>query len=438
MRTNRGKTVSKKRSKESKPNIAMLVVPLLILLLVGWGVYKLFIKEPPKSDAKTILHGPINPAEGNIRAAIYFDNSASMKGYANANQNIYLDVLSDLRGFYPNTNAIIGGLNIPGNELIDRIRLHQIDYSAESLLYHDLDIIASQAQKELEDSIKRTLPLNFYLTDGIMSGSDEQICKDSEYNKIHAQDLQNQIRQVLANKDSIGISVYQFEGSFVGTYWAYDNENHPINTMRYFYVIAVGSRPALSNFKQKVDSINSSVNETYSKFTPIAQWHAIENRVINTDLLAGPQGAVNFNGSEFTYKPKVLNNQGGCISFNLDSKVFRNYYIEDMEILASKSMVEIDGRHVQDINVNWDKKAHALTFRIPITRLAKENTVCLKIPRLRHEWISQSSTPDDKYMFNTPDTKTFLFDKFMQGLQSGVSGASSQNIYKREIILKQE
>ena len=208
--------------------------------------------------------------------------------------------------------------------------------------------------------------------------------------------------------------------------------------MRYFYVIAVGSRPALSNFKQKVDSINSSVNETYSKFTPIAQWHAIENHVINTDLLVGPQGAVNFNGSEFTYKPKVLNNQGGCISFNLDSKVFRNYYIEDMEILASKSMVEIDGRHVQDINVNWDKKAHALTFRIPITRLAKENTVCLKIPRLRHEWISQSSTPDDKYMFNTPDTKTFLFDKFMQGLQSGVSGASSQNIYKREIILKQE
>ena len=437
MKTNRGKSINK-RGKEDRTNIGMYVVPLLIFLLTGWGVYELFFKEGQGPVVETFLYGPTEPTKRDIKATIYFDNSTSMKGYANANQNVYLDVLSDLRSFYPNTDAMIGGKQIRGKDLIDRIRFHQIDYSNESLLYLDLGVIASQVQKDLEDSLKKTLPLNFYLTDGIMSGSDKMISLDREYNKIHAHDLQNQIRDVLKDKESVGISVYQFESSFVGTYWAYDNENHPINTMRYFYVIAVGSRPALSNFKQKVDSINSSVNETYSKFTPIAQWHAIENHVINTDLLVGPQGAVNFNGSEFTYKPKVLNNQGGCISFNLDSKVFRNYYIEDMEILASKSMVEIDGRHVQDINVNWDKKAHALTFRIPITRLAKENTVCLTIPRLRHEWISQSSTPDDKYMFNTPDTKTFLFDKFLQGLQSGVSGASSQNIYKREIILKQE
>lgn len=441
MRTNRGKTVGKKRIKDSKPNIAVFVAPLLILLLVGWGVYELFIKDSSdKSDAETILYGPINPAEGNIRATIYFDNSVSMKGYANANanQNIYLDVLSDLRGFYSNTNAIIGGEYILGNELIDRIRLHRINFSAESLLYHDLDIIASQAQKELEDSLRKTLPLNFYLTDGIMSGSDEQIHKDPEYNKIHAQDLQNQIRQVLADKESIGISVYQFESSFVGDYWSYDNEHHSLNNLRYFYVIAVGSRPALSNFKQKVDSINSDRNGTYSKFIPIAQWHAIDNHVINTNLLVGPHGAVIFNGSEFTYKPKVINNQGGYISFNLDSKVFRNYYIENMDVLASKSIVEIDGRQAKDVHVIWDENAHAFTFKIPVAILAKENTICLTIPRLRNEWIYQSSTSDDKYMFSMPDSKTFLFDKFMQGIQSGVSGASDPNIYKTIIKLKQE
>lgn len=438
MKTNRGKSSSKRNKKEGT-NIAMFVAPLLIFLLLGWGVYELFIKPTKGSGEDPIsLIGSIEPAKSGIKATIYFDNSASMKGYADANQNAYLDVLSDLRGFYPNTNAVIGGENIPGNELIDRIRLHQIDYSKESLLYHDIDMIASQAQKDIKNSKNKLLPIYFYLTDGIMSGSDTQIRKDSEYNKIHAQDLQNQIREVLVGKDSIGVSVYQFKSQFVGEYWAYDNSHSPLNSMRYFYVMAIGSRPALSNFKHKVDSINTNRSDTYSKFTPIAQWHAIDHQIINTNLLVGPSGAVNFNGSEYAYKPQVINNQGGFVSFNLDAIVFRNYYIENMDTLAYRSIVEIDGRQIKDINVIWDKKAHAFTFRIPITKLAKMNTVCLTIPRLKHKWIDNSSVPDDKYMFRMPDLRTFLFDKFMQGIQSGMSGASAPIIYKREIKLKQE
>lgn len=439
MKTNRGKSSSKRNKKEGT-NIAMFVAPLLILLLIGWGVYELFLKETggdPISLIKPIE--PIEPAESGIKATIYFDNSASMKGYADANQNAYIDVLSDLRGFYPNTNAIIGGEDIPGDTLIDRIILHQIDYSKESLLYHDIERIASQAQKDIKNSKKKLLPINFYLTDGIMSGSDDQIRKFPEYNKIHAQDLQNQIRKVLVGKDSIGVSVYQFKSQFVGEYWAYDNSHSSLNCMRYFYVMAIGSRAALSNFKYKIDSINANRSQTYSKFTPIAQWHAIDNQIISSNLLVGPSGAVNFNGSEYTYKPKVINNQGGFVSFNLDVIVLRNYYIENMDTLACKSKVEIDGRQIKDINVIWDKKAHAFTFKIPIGKLAKENTVCLTIPRLRHKWIDNSSVPDDKYMLRMPDLRTFLFDKFMQGIiQSGISGASAPTIYRREIKLKQE
>ena len=438
MKTNRGKSSSKRNKKEGT-NIAMFVAPLLILLLIGWGVYELFLKETggdPISLIKPIE--PIEPAESGIKATIYFDNSASMKGYADANQNAYIDVLSDLRGFYPNTNAIIGGEDIPGDKLIDRIILHQIVYSKESLLYHDIERIASQAQKDIKNSKKKLLPINFYLTDGIMSGSDDQIRKFPEYNKIHAQDLQNQIRKVLVGKDSIGVSVYQFSSQFVGEYWAYDNSHSSLNCMRYFYVMAIGSRAALSNFKYKIDSINANRSQTYSKFTPIAQWHAIDNQIISSNLLVGPSGAVNFNGSEYKYKPKVINNQGGFVSFNLDAIVFRNYYIENMDTLACRSKVEIDGRQIKDINVIWDKKAHAFTFRIPIGKLAKENTVCLTIPRLRHEWIDNSSVPDDKYMLRMPDLRTFLFDKFMQGIQSGISGASAPTIYRREIKLKQE
>ena len=98
MKTNRGKS-SSKRNKKERTNIAMFVAPLLILLLIGWGVYELFIKTPegPGEDPISLI-GPIEPSESGIKATIFFDNSASMKGYADANQNAYLDVLSVLRG----------------------------------------------------------------------------------------------------------------------------------------------------------------------------------------------------------------------------------------------------------------------------------------------------------------------------------------------------
>lgn len=440
MRTNRGKT-SNRRGKQHGTNIAKFVAPALILLLLGWGVYELFIKEPTGPGPQPQeFHAPVSPANGKITATIYFDNSSSMKGYADASNNTYIDILSDLRGFYQNTGAIIGSELIDGDELIDRIRLHKINYTNESLLYRDIGNIATKVQEEFADTVKGALSINFYVTDGIMSGSDAKIREDSEYNKIHAQDLQNQISKALEGKDSVAISVYQFGSPFVGEYWAYDNEHHtlPSNCKRNFYVIAIGGRSVLANFKQKVDSISSDQIDSYSKFIPSAQWHAIDDQIVNTNLRVGPNGAVNFNGEAYCYKPKVINNQDRCILFNLDTDVFRNQYIENMDTLAYKSIVEIDGRQMKDIVLSWDEKAHALTFQIPTSKLAKKNKIRLTIPKLKPLWIERSSVPDDKYMFSRPDERTFLFDKFMQGIQNGINGASSPIIYQREIILKQE
>lgn len=438
MRTNRGKNKGKGNKSKDIANIALYFVPVIVLIIAAWGVYELFIKKPDVPPvAEYARHAPIEPTEKEIYATIYFDNSISMKGYASANPNHYLDVLADLRSFYPGTHAYIGDEEIPGSELIDRVRLNQIDYTKESLLYRDLELIASHAQHILEDSLQRKEALNFYLTDGIMSGSDDDIRKDGEYNKIHAQDLQNQIREALRGKDSIGLSLYQFKSKFDGIYWAYDNEHHKLNNapLRFFYVIAIGSRPTLANLKQKVDSLSS---DTSSKFHPIAQWHAIDNHVINSDLSVGPNGAVNIKGNAYVYKPKVINRNGGFITFNLDSRVLCNQYVENMDSLASASFIEIDGRKVSDILITFDEKAHAFTFKLPSVRLAKQTSVRLTIPRIKYKWIEASTNKDDKYMFNIPDMRTFLFDKFMQGIQSGISGASCPYIYQREVILKQE
>lgn len=420
-------------------NIFKVAVPAIVLVVAAAGLWLLLKKVPAEEPDDCAEQKPVEAVDRGIKATIFFDISRSMKGYADANDNEYLDVLSDLRSFYPNTDGIIGSQHIPGSELIDRIRRHRIDYSRESLLYKDLETIAADVQQALSDTANLQRRLNFYLTDGIMSGSNEDIFEDPEYNKIHAQDLQNQIKEAFAGKDSIGVSVYQFISPFVGKYWAYDNsyDTLPDNTFRYFYLIAVGNRESLADFKQKADS---AALDKGSRFHPKAQWHAIDTVVVSAWLKVGPNGAVVKKGGLYTYTPKVINSKQhkGMISFNLDAKALTNHYVEDMDSLAASCIVEVDGKPFGDIIVLWKPEDHCLSFTVSTKYLSKRTKVRLTIPRPEPKWIEDSSNSDDKYMFMSADQRTFLFDKFMQGIRSGIRGASSPCIYQREVILVQQ
>ena len=433
---------NRNRGKISSPSsVQRFIVPVIVLALIIAGVVIWHPWGPTPKCEIFVEQKPVEPLDTGIVATIYFDNSFSMKGYADANDNnVYLDVLSDLRAFYPGTNAQVDEEQIPGNELIDRIRRHQFTYTQESLLYKDLEMIAANAQQALCDTLNPQQRLNFYITDGIMSGSDEDISKDREYNKIHAQDLQNQIKDAFEGKDKIGISVYQFKSPFVGTYWAYDNSHQDLKgTPRYFYVIAVGSREALAGFKRKADA--ASLDQA-SKFHPLAQWHAIDTQVIRTPLSVSPIGAVTKmqEGSAcYTFSPKDINMQHNhTISFSMDTGDLANYYIEDMDSLAAACKVEIDGITYPGICTTWDSTNHKLKFAVTTDYLGKHSNVRISIPRLELKWIEKSSNGDDKYMLSHADSCTFLFDKFMQGIRGAFPNATSEFIYQSEVKLYQQ
>lgn len=426
--------------KEGQSSFAKYIIPLVVLTIVCAGVWYI-LKEPEITSIQRINDvKPIEPEDSGIVATIYIDNSSSMKGYADGQApNNFIDVLADLRAFYPNTNAIIGNTSINGDSLIDMIHRHKIEYSHESLLYNDLKLIAEKAVEALNDTVNPQLQLNFYITDGIMSGSDKQIASTSsrDYNKIHAQDLQNQIQDALLDKDDIGVSVYQFISNYSGSYWTYKNDNKYISTGRYFYIFAVGSRNVIAGFKCKVDEAQKDKS---SKFHPLAQWHAIDPVSVNTYLTVGPSGAVKEKSGVYSYSPKVMNRQHrGNINFNLDVQAFVNHFVEDMEILAQKSFVEIDQRRYENIPIVWDEQGHCFSFSVPVKNLGKKSTVRLSVPQLEPNWISMSSNDDDSYMLgNHPDARTFLFDKLMNGVRKAIAGAKNEYIFQREIILVQE
>lgn len=457
MKTNRKPNRGGKNNGNSRGNgdkiakYILVAVGALLLIWAGKTVYDKFSSKDVVTAA-TALVTPVQPDGNDVNALIVLDCSSSMKGYANAYPNNYIDVLSDLLSLYPNTDALINDTTVKGRDLIDKIRNHEIEYTQQSLIDQDLADLAEKVQEALnpKDSTasknKTTAngavkPLYFYITDGIMSGSDEQIKNDQkrQYNLIHAQDLKNQVRNAFEGKDSVGVSVYQFKSRFKGEYWAYDNEHRVIDSDRYFYVIAVGPRPALADLKQKVDS--KQKDPTFC-FRTSAQWHAIDDNIISSDLNVGPAGTINQVGVNCTYSPKTLNaSNNGMIDFSLNANVLSNYYLENVKDIAKSAEVEVNGKLQKDI-VRWDSVANAFKFQIPIGLLSgKGDNVKFSIPRQSNlKWIEKSAinpkTGDaDKYMFSAPDPRTFLLRELMDGLLEGVHGAKKDYIYQSTVLL---
>lgn len=446
MKTNRKPNQGSKNNGNNRGNgdkiakYILVAVGVLLVLWAGKTVYdKIFGKKVV--TAETALISPVKPDGRGVNAVIVLDCSSSMKGYADAYPNNYLDVLSDLRVFYPNTVAIINDSTVNGDKLIDRISNHQIQYTQQSLIDKDLAHLADEVQASMK-SKANTTPLFFYITDGIMSGSDDQIRKMPNYNLIHAQDLQNQIKAAFDKKDSVGISVYQFKSRFKGVYYAFDNEHHPIDAERYFYVFAISTRPVLAHLKQQVDN---KQNTTGFCFRPLGQWHAIDYQVINSGLKVGPAGAVQLDGDGYTYALKTLNaTNGGQIEFTLPASTFSNYYLENLKKLAASSSVEVDDLPTE-IKVKWDTVADAIKFNVPVSAFGpKGGTVKISIPRQKDfQWVQESSIEPrannaDKCVFTSSSPKTLLFRELMNGLQGGVYGAQGDLIYQKTINLKRQ
>lgn len=454
MKTNRKPNRGGKNNGNSRGNgdkiakYILVAVGALLLIWAGKTVYDKFFGKEVLTEETTLVT-PVQPDGSGVNALIVLDCSSSMKGYANAFPNNYIDVLSDLLSLYPNTDALINDTTVKGRDLIDKIRNHEFEYTQQSLIDQDLAHWADKVQKALNPkstaSKNKTTasdaakPLYFYITDGIMSGSDEQIRKDPEYNRIHAQDLKNQIIKAFEGKEQVGVSVFQFKSRFKGEYWAYDNEHKAIDSDRYFYVIAVGPRPVLADLKQKVDS---KQNDPAFCFRTSAQWHAIDDNIISSDLNVGPAGTVNQNGVNCTYSPQKLNaNNNGMIDFSLNANVLSNYYLENVKDIAKSAEVEVNGKLQKDI-VRWDSVANAFKFQIPIGLLSgKGDNVKLSIPRQSNlKWIEKSAINPktgnaDKYMFSAPDPRTFLFGELMDGLLNGVQGAKNDYIYQSTVRL---
>lgn len=93
------------------------------------------------------------------------------------------------------------------------------------------------------------------VTDGIISGTNQEIARDREFTRKNLPLIEQRIRDAVSSQENVDFLVYRFDADFNGTYFDYQNGRHNlINATRPFFVFLFGNADHLTTFAQKVEA----------------------------------------------------------------------------------------------------------------------------------------------------------------------------------------
>lgn len=351
-------------------------------------------------------------------AIIYLDNSASMQGYSV--HNVYTDVLTNLVHYKGKANTRVllccDKYKEFSGDLIDGVKGGKIEYGSSSLLHADLK---EMAQNVTDNNIQ------FLVTDGILSGTAEDIEKNRKWTLDHAEDLMREIEDVFDDSNDISVSIYQYESPFKGTYYCYTNiDRKKIDTNRYFYVIVLGKMQAIEDFRKEC--------ETNDKLKTSKQYNIIGQLPLSGNLAVYKGNRVK-NGWEY-------HKNGDSFFVTLPAKDFKPMLNDkSIEDLAA-SMIVMAGNHtIAPENIKYDEGNDYFSIKVhnDFCGVKEGCKVCITIPFNIPSWVTLSSCSDDMYMKEKgrADNKTLLFDKLVKGIALGKLGKNGL-LYEDSVFIR--
>lgn len=277
--------------------------------------------------------------------------------------------------------------------------------------------------------------INVLLTDGIMCGTDAQIKKDPEYNKKNGPGMASELSGMLApyaGKRSALIVRYQ--SHFSGKYCYYDNSQEIINTMRPFFIIAMGDWAHIKWVEQYLRE-GKAAGDPSSEFaytdilmlgdSPSYTQHTLSIRE-NVEVVD--------NGKR--YKAKRGHEREDMV-FSLDLSALPDYMQNEdwvkqhAEVLIQKSRAVSPipyGRH----SITVEKTARGNRMLLALIPNHPKNQMiifCLKY-EMPENWMTALSCKDDKQPFT--QNCTFNLNFLVQGFTALHSG---KYVYAKEMQL---
>lgn len=454
----------KKKRDTQHRNYFKIILSIIVVVILGFvakWAYEKFKGSIGPSRPPVQKVQPTKPSQPE-NVYVFIDNSTSMEGYAHGNE--YLDALADLMSIYPEKTTA-RGINdttkvYTGHDLVTLLtpnkknpKIKTMKYVGQSMLNEDLAKIVKQ--------VSQKNALAFFVTDGIMSGSDADInsTDDRLYNIRHKEDLMHDISKAFKNS-KCAVSVYRLASDFEGVYYCFDNKHSKISARRPFYVIAIGGNAGcVVDFKEK---LSNRQQQPIFKFRETHAVHFIDNKTLNQGMSVkdGTEQIVSMqiDACDCVYydlkKIQSANssakkgdaNSGSEIKLILSETTFKNY-AQSIDEINDHLLVKIDGSEYKAMK-NVDKFGHSINITIKTDRLkttSEGSEVAIIVPYFTPAWIDNplisiegDKNNNDSYMIrqNQADMATFLFHYFINGIKNnGVIKDENINIYEKTLTL---
>lgn len=365
------------------------------------------------NDSDSTEEDTIVPEHTADAPQIWLDASYSMKGYVDTKEGKhFFGIIGALGQINESCKIALFGTTLEQPESYEsfnkKLEQKNINWCKESNLASMIKTAVNSYSNELV----------FIITDGIMSGSDKQISREPTYNKLHCEQLSQEISSLLKNKN-VAINVSQYSLKFRGRYYYYDNsDQNIIEKERPLYIITVGP-------KEKVDEVINNVfvkNEMLKTnnsltFGDVKMPYDLKMNVSGQNYLSKGK-----NANDYSLNKKVLKDVDN-ITFNIVVTVLPPYmrseeYLKQNGHLQYKKLNAGGDSYkdfIIDSDYNFEFSKDKLSLSISKTKI---NQLSLRfvLDYTDPSWVKSSSTDDDKT--NYSDYTTFNFEYFMKGLSA--------------------
>lgn len=385
-------------------------------------------------DAPALKLEPVK-AKKPIHVALYLDNTASMKGYIKPeNKNVstegFARTLISLKNNYDGADDTVSCYYIDKKNLkaVTPTDLNEL-ISSKNLTMGDAysfdEFVGRIVDETLADSAHTRL--NFFITDAIPSGTNEQIAKspNRRYNIERRDVLEDNIREQLKRLrgDSYGVSVFRFYAAFDGKYPDYANASHSLhNATRPYYIIAIGDKYELQNLREDI------IEKKIKGFEPKNSFHAISD-------VKAMRPVVRYNGkmlvadedkngvAQYSFEKKG-DNETVKIDLPLSSLP---EYLRDTDVAFNAFDITYQGKPFVPENTDFGKDK--ATFDLTLMS-RNNNEVCVRVKNIYPGWIEESTSHDDSAIGDDPSQlgKTFNLDIVINGMVTGLFDRKGENL----------
>lgn len=359
--------------------------------------------DPEGKDTIVVVNSSQVPQSQNIvepqspsNGALLLDISHSMKGYLDGVSSDFRGVISKyLLELKTKHHYLYGSTSneVEKEEFERLLNDNGITWSKES----QISKMVSYSKQIL---ISGETDIVCIISDGIMSGSNEQIRSNREYNVVNREMLKNELSGIMKSlAQDYSVLIVRYESQFSGIYYCYDNiHQYQLNAVRPYYAIILGKW-------DKVKWIEKNLIENKGKSESIYRY---------TDMVMFGD-CISYNKCKFSYKrgyrkatdgEYYLVNTSDSLAFvcnieSLEPFMISDSYIRDNLTLSNKSgnMVGYKKIPIDKYNTYIDttNKKIIISFvdRATISSYISDNAIKFELKYQEPRWITEKSDDAD-------------------------------------------